>query len=311
VRHRGRVGATALAAALGVAACGSAQKPPPEEPAAPPPLCSYATRSEGTSAEARTLAIATWFAFLLPGYKLATGEVTRPLTNCTGQAVRWSYANSECPDLEADLAYLPPVPVKTDDLVLSSTSKLERLVWAGPDRLSDGESEGPVVLAEFTEKAVAVRAIGTLRALPGRAKLRLVTVQNRPLLVAEGEHCPEGPGNKCFRGTRLLVQSGQRFQPEPLRREDGGCMEPAFFPLARLQTVKAKDGTRQQVKLSSKLEFVPDRVLVHEEVEVHELQGSTVGRLVRLAQADRVIRVRAGKLYASAASLWNRMLHEQ
>src|SRR5262249_60677147 len=94
--------ATAIAAG-----CGGTQKPPPEEPE-PPPLCTYATRSEGLSAESRTLPIATWFAFLLPGYKLASGEVTRPLTNCTGQAVRWSYRDSECPDLEADLAYLPP-----------------------------------------------------------------------------------------------------------------------------------------------------------------------------------------------------------
>ncbi len=298
-------------------ACSSAPKPPPKDPE-PPPLCSYATRSEGLSAESRTLAIATWFSFLLPGYKLASGEVTRPITNCTGQTVRWVYPNSgasDCPDLEADLAYLPPVPVKPEDLVLSSTSKLERLVWAGADRLSDGQVEGPVVLAEFTDKSVDVRAIGTLRALPGRGKLRIVTikerVEDRHLLVAEGEYCPPGGAvGKCFRGTRIMLVKGQRFEPQPLRREDGSCADPAFFPMARVQTVKARDGSKQQVKLSCKLEFAPDRVLVHEEVEVRALEAGAPGALLRLAQADRVIRVRAGKLYASDVSLWNRMLHE-
>jgi hypothetical protein len=185
-------------------------------------------------------------------------------------------------------------------------------VWAGADRLSDGQVEGPVVLAEFTDKSVDVRAIGTLRALPGRGKLRLVTVQGREILVAEGEHCQEsddGPP-KCFRGTRLMVQAGRRFEPQALRREDGKCLEPAFFPMARVQVVKAKGGGRHQVKLSSKLEFVTDRVLVHEEVEVREIEDKKPGRLVRLAQADRSIRVRAGKLYASDLSLWNRMLRE-
>src|SRR5262249_49347792 len=147
----GRGRAAALATVLAAAACAETQKPPAEEPETPA-LCTYATRSDqGKSDEARTLAIATWFAFLLPGYKLSTGEGTRPITNCTGQPVHWTYTGSDCPDLEADLAYLPPVPIKPEELVLSSTSKLERLVWAGPDRLSDGEAEGPVVLAEFTE----------------------------------------------------------------------------------------------------------------------------------------------------------------
>jgi hypothetical protein len=320
MRARPLVLAPAALAAAVLAGCGSAQKPPPAAAeAAPPPLCSYATRTEGLSAESRKLAIATWFTFLLPGYKLASGEVARPLTNCTGQQVRWSTAGQDCPDLEGDLAYLPPVPVKPEDLVLSSTSDLERLVWAGADRLADGQAEGPVVLAEFTDKDVEVRAIGTLRALPQRGRLRLVKVQDRMqermLLVAEGEHCPPsskaaGPG-KCFRGARLMVLAGQRFEPQPLRRDDGKCLEPAFFPTARTQEVTGRDGSRQQVALSSKLEFAPDRVLVHEDVEVRALEGGAPARLLRQAQADRTVRVRAGKLYASDASLWNRMLHEQ
>jgi hypothetical protein len=314
-----RAATTALALALtALAGCGAAQKPSPAE-VEPPPLCSYPTRAEGLSAESRKLAIATWYTFLLPGYKLATGEVARPLTNCTGQQVRWTTSGPDCPDLEADLAYLPPAVIKPEDLVLSSTSDLERLVWAGADRLSDGEAEGPVVLAEFTDKDVAVRAIGTLRALPQRGRLRLVKVkdrmQDRMLLAAEGEHCPPSPkaagAGKCFRGTRLMVLAGQRFEPQPLRRDDGKCLEPAFFPTARTQQVTARDGTRQEVTLSSKLEFAPDRVLVHEEVEVRALESGAPARLVRQAQADRTLRVRAGKLYASDVSLWNRMLHEQ
>jgi hypothetical protein len=305
--------AALVACALLLGACGSSQKPPPTAPAEvqAPPLCAYATRTEGSSVEARTLAIATWFTFLLPGYKLKTNEVSRPVVNCAGQPVRWTYMNQECPNLEADLAYLPPVPVKPQDLVLSSTSDLERLVWATADRLSDGEAEGPVVLAEFTPFSVAVRALGTLRALPGRARLRLAEVQGRSLLVAEGEYCPPSGVTalaKCARGTRLMLLAGQRFEPQPLRRDDGACLGPAFFPTSRVKQVTAKDGTREQVTLSSKLEFAPDKLLVHEEVEVRALESDGPGRLLRQAQADRTVRVRGNRLYASDASLWSRML---
>jgi hypothetical protein len=305
--------AGALACAAALSSCGGAQKPAVVEPEAIP-LCAYATRAEATSVEARTLAVATWLTFLLPGYKLRTGEVSRPLVNCTGQPVRWTYSGTDCAELEGDVAYLPPTAVKPQDLVLSSTSDLERLVWAGADRLSDGEAEGPVVLAEFTPSSVAVRAIGTLRALPGRARLRLVDLQGRSLLVAEGEFCPpaasEGAPVKCARGTRVMLLAGQRFEPQPLRREDGACLGPAFFPTARTKVVNAKDGTRQQVTLSSKLEFTPDRLLVHEEVEVRLIEEQAAGRLLRQAQAERTVRVRSGKLFASDASLWSRMLRD-
>lgn len=308
-----RAAAGLFALALAAAGCGGAPKPAPAAPAPmAPPLCAYATRTEGGSVEARTLAIATWFTFLLPGYKLNTGEVSRPLVNCTGQPVRWTYVNQDCPNLESELAYLPPAPVKPQDLVLSSTSDLERLVWATADRLSDGEAEGPVVLAEFTPYSVAVRALGTLRALPGRARLRLAQIQDRSLLIAEGEYCPSSPGEggllKCARGTRVMVLAGQRFEPQPLRRENGACLGPAFFPTARTRLVTARDGTREQVTLTSKLELTPDRLLVHEQVEVRAYEGDTAGRLLRQAQADRTVRVRAGRLYASDASLWSRML---
>jgi hypothetical protein len=313
-------GRRVLALALVLCACGETQKKPPPPPPPPPALCTYATRTEGNAAASRTLAIATWLAFLLPGYKLKTGEVDRPLTTCTGQKVRWSYGGVECPDLEADLAYLPPAPVKPQDLVLSSTAELTRLVWAGADRLSDGEAEGPLALAEFTPTSVEIRALGTLRALPERGRLKLVTVQGRTLVAAEGEHCPPEPKHKkdddtpdtakCFRGVRLMVLAGQRFEPQPLRSDDGKCLEPAFFPLARTQVVPGKDGGKEQVKLSSKIDYAPDRVLVHEEVEVRELEGGKPGRLLRQAQADRSVRVRGNRLYTSDASLWNRMLHE-
>jgi len=311
--RRGRVGRALVVAAVMAGGCGGSPKPPPAQPEPmTPPLCAYSTRTEGGSVESRTLAIATWFTFLLPGYKLKTSEVTRPLVNCAGQPVRWTYMGPDCPNLEADLAYLPPTPVRPQDLVLSSTSDLQRLVWAAADQLSDGESEGPVVLAEFTPSSVAVRALGTLRALPGRARLRLVDVQGRSLLVAEGEYCPSSGGStavaKCTRGARILLLAGQRFEPQPLRRDDGACLGPAYFPTARTKVLTAKDGTREQITLSSKLEFVPDRLVVHEEVEVRTLEGDGPGRLLRQAQADRTVRVKGGRLYVSDASLWGRML---
>jgi hypothetical protein len=312
--HAARLSLGIATAAVLAGACSGPQKPPPAVEAPQPPLCAYATRSEATSTEARTLAIATWFTFLLPGYQLKTGEVTRPMVNCTGQPVAWTYNAPECPNLEADLAYLPPAPVKPQDLILSSTSDLDRLVWATADRLSDGEAEGPVVLAEFTPLTVAVRALGTLRALPGRARLRLVEIQGRSLLVAEGEYCPpagsgEGPAaGKCGRGARVMLQNGQRFEPQPLRRDDGACLGPAFFPTARTKVITAKDGSKQQITLSSKLDFAPDKLTVHEEVEVRAVEGGEAGRLLRQAQTDRIIKVRAGKLYANEPSLWGRML---
>jgi len=304
-----------LALGISTLACGGSQKPEPEKPTVEivPSLCTYATRAAGSSSDSRDLATVTWFAFLLPGYKMSTNEVTRPVTNCAGQPVRWAYVGPECPALEADLAYLPPPPnLSPQDLIIARASQYTRLIWAITDRLSDGQAEGPVALAEFRTNSVEIRALGTLRALPDRARLRLVTLQGHTLLVAEGERCDSSDSAHCYRGTRLMVMDGNRFQQQPLRKEDGQCQEAAFFPTEHTQLITGKDGVKRAMTASGRLDFAPDGIFIHEEVAVRTTDGGakTPGKLLREARSDRRLRVRAGRLFASDGSLWTRMIEE-
>jgi hypothetical protein len=300
----------------GLGGCGAAQKPSPA-PAAEQraePVCTYPTQVVGASGETHDLPAMTWLAFLLPGLKVETGEVTRPVVNCTGQVARWSYEGPECPALELNRSYLPaPTGISPRDLVSANASQYTRLVWAVTDRLSDGEAEGPIALAEFHARSIDIRAVGTLRALPERAHLRLVTVQGQPVLVAEGEQCESDAGGRCFRGTRLMLLVGSRFEPQPLRLEDGHCLEPAFFPTEHTEVVTGKDGTRRAMTANSRLDFAADGISVHEEIAVRSTDPGNPGapgRLLREARADRRLMVRSGRLYVSDGALWERMIQE-
>lgn len=297
--------------------CGTSTPPPPPTPAVEPrvePVCTYPTRVVGAAGETRDLTLMTWFAFLLPGFRMATAEVARPVVTCTGEASRFGYAGPDCPALELNHSYLPPPPnLSPQDLVSANASQYTRLVWAITDRLSDGEAEGPIALAEYRTNSIDIRAVGTLRALPERAHLRLVLVQGHTLLVAEGELCESMTGGRCYRGTRLMVLNGTRFEPQPLRQEDGRCLEPAFFPTEHTEVVTGKDGTRRAMTASSRLDFGPDGVFVHEEIAVRSTEPANPGapgRLLREARSDRRLMVRAGKLYVSDGALWDRMIQE-
>ena len=318
-RFRSILAAACLGALAGAGACAAPPKPAPAATAAPverpPPIvCSYNARGLWATADMRDLPAITWFTFMLPGFKPTTGEVARPVINCTGQSVRWgALPASECPMTEAEQAYLPPPPtLGPQDLVIASSSQTTRLVWSVTDHLADGEAEGPVALAEFRPNSVEIRAIGTLRALPERAHLRLVKVEGHTLLVAEGEHCDNLEATRCFRGTRLMVLADTRFEPQSVRLEDGRCLEPAFFATEHTQSVTGRDGTRRSMTANGRLDFAPDGVFIHEEIAVRSIDpdGKGPGRLLREARADRRLRVQSGHLYVSDGALWERMLQE-
>jgi len=319
-RARGclRTLASLAGGAMAIVGCGSAPKPPPAPVARvepPPPIvCSYNTRGLWATAEMRDLPSITWFTFMLPGFRATSGEVARPVINCTGQSIRWgTLPASECPMTESEQAYLPPAPnLGPQDLVIANSSETTRLVWTVTDHLNDGEAEGPVALAEFRPNSVEIRAIGTLRALPERAHLRMVKVQGQTLLVAEGEHCDNADGSRCYRGTRLMILADTRFEPQPVRMEDGRCLEPAFFATDRSQAVMGRDGTRRYMTANGRLDFAPDGVFIHEEVAVRSLDpdGQRPGRLLREARADRRLNVQSGHLFVSDGDLWERMLQE-
>lgn len=283
------------------------EKPKPRTPAGPPPeppLCSINTRSNTADI---SLAPATWFTLLLPGYKLASGEVTRPVLNCASHPVRWKSAAVECPDLEQDLAYRPTSPLVPEDLVITKLPDGRRLVWVQTDHLVDGQAEGPLAITEFTAQELVVRALGTLRAPSTRARFSIVPMASQNVVVVEGDACPNGEKEACWRGMRLLPVGDRTFPAEPIRRPDGSCLEGAFFNLSRVEDV-ARRGGRRRLTMAATADVGKDSITIHEDVSVRELENGHVGKLLRQAQTERVVRLVGRRFVSNESSLLARLL---
>ena len=295
-----------LAIALLATACHE-KKPRPRTPAAPPPeppLCGINTRS--TSADI-SLAPATWFTLLLPGYRLSTGEVVRPVTDCAGRPVRWRSSAVECPDLEQDLAYRPSRPLVPEDLVITKLPDGRRLVWVKTDYLVDGQAEGPLAITEFTAHDLVVRALGTLRAPATRPRFSVVGMTTENMVVVEGDACPNGETESCWRGMRLLPLLERAFLADPIRRPDGSCVEGALLNLSRTEDVTRPHG-RRRLTMAATVDVGKDSISIHEDVSVRELENGRPGKLLRQAQTERVIRLVGRRLTTQEPSLLARLL---
>lgn len=295
---------TALLASL--SAC-QKEKPKPRTPSKPPPekpLCAISTRS--TNADI-SLAPATWFTLLLPGFRLDSGEVNRPVVDCAGRPVRWRSAAVECADLEQDLAYRPSQPLLPEDLVLTKLPDGRRLVWVKTDYLVDGQAEGPLAITEFTSQDLVVRVLGTLRAPATRPRFSIVGMATQNVVVVEGDACPDGEKGDCWRAMRLLPIGDRTFSAEPIRRPDGACVEGALFNLSRVEDVSRPRG-RRRLTMAATVDVGKDGLNIHEDVSVRELENGRPGKLLRQAQTERVIRLVGRRMVTSEPSLLARLL---
>lgn len=323
-------GAAAAAVALGVA-CSSSNQQRPAPPLPIPALCS----TQGPQRRAGvvpTMRFEQWARLLLRDY--TPGFAAANARDCTGQPVEWREFRGACAEYcdepsnaqrpEAERCrppmtdVVPQRAITDDDVVVSRLTGGLRLVWVITDRFSNGEAVGPVALSEFLDDGrVVVRAIGTVRNYPKRARMRLETVGERRVLVHEGEICGNDEDRTtCRRAARMMLlrttgQGGARFLPEPLRSARGRCYGPARFEFTKDEEVTLTSGWHRTFHLSTAVQVRPEGVQVHETVLVQDLDPAhrdVPPRPFRRAGQDRAVYVMGDTFVASDPSLWSRVL---
>ncbi|HYI02086.1 hypothetical protein [Hyalangium sp.] len=258
-----------------------------------------------------------WFALLLHGFDREQGVAASPTVDCSGVPVVWQEPlQSECrePGPEAQ-ALPPPARLTAEDLVLETVRADERLVWVVSRRFSNGEGLGPVGLVERTPRGFVVRALGSLRAYPRQARLRLEENENFKVLVAEGDVCTDDGPPVCRRMARVLPLRQGRFFAEAVSNSgDGGCLGPAWFPLSREEVLELPNGLHRKVEFTSTLSVKPEGVVLDEQVVMHNLdprEPSMPPLLYRRAQAQRVLEVKDARLVGTAPSLWVKLMEPE
>lgn len=306
--------ATALlgGAVVAAVACSSSQTPRPQ-PLPEPAICAMPSRrvAAGTVPSLRGN---EWARLLLQGFQpgIAAGNAR----DCTGRAVEWREPEMRCHEPAELGSVLPQRPVTDDDVVVQRLQGNLRLVWVMTDRFTNGEAIGPVALAEFQSERVVVRAVGSLRTYPRRARLRIETISNQRVLVGEGELCTEENNPlSCHRQARLMLLRGDRFVAEPLRSATGRCIGPARFEFAKESSITLRDtGWRRSFELSAALVYRSNGIQIHENVLVQDTDPArplVPPRVFRRAGQDRAIYVMNGRFVASDPSLWSRVLADQ
>jgi hypothetical protein len=268
-----------------------------------------------------------WFSLLLHGFDRQQGIASSPSVDCYGVPVVWQEPQpSECrePGPEAK-ALPPPARLTEEELVLDKVASdlllpwemhgELRLVWVVARRFSNGEGLGPVGLVERTPEGYSVLALGSLRAYPRQARLRLEQTSNALLLVAEGEVCTEETPPVCRRMARVLPLRQERFFAEAVTSgSDGSCLGPAWFPLSREQVFVLPNGWHRRVEFTSTLAVKPEGVVLDEQVVMHNLdprQPSMPPLLYRRAQAQRLLEVKKARLVGTIPSLWVRLVEPE
>jgi hypothetical protein len=295
-----------LALAL-LAGCGPSKTPVRNPRSAP--LCRINTSLNADKPLVqRDLPAPFWYSLMVRGYQ-ATGDIPRPSQDCTGQLIAWTA--DQCA-IESDSRTTVPAALTERDIVVDHLGEGRRLVWVLTERYVNGEAMGPVALATFDSRGVAVDVVGVLRAYPGHVHLRLERLGEYQLLVAEGEACSdEHDSHSCTQAVRIVPVGNRRFIPLDLADVQGHCMGRTFFPL-RSEGSIGDGNNRRTYRLQRSINFNPDAVLVQEQMQVMagswgaesaDAKSSVVSRMT----VDRRIRVIGGRLVVDEPSLLERM----
>ncbi|MDY7230950.1 hypothetical protein [Hyalangium rubrum] len=266
----------------------------------------------------RVVSPAVWrpealFQLLINGYDKSTGRVPLPPTDCMGTPILWQDpAPGECGETAPDATPLPIQPLTVEEMIVTEMRLDLKLVWAVVRRYSNGEAIGPVALVEATPRGLAVRALGTLKAMPKSARLRLERIGGIEVLLVDGERCwgPE-EGKTCQRMVRIMPLRGNRFVAEPLVGQDGKCMQPANIALSRAGSQMLPSKWLRKYEYTAALSVAPDGIRVAEQVTAKDSdpkQPSSPPRLFRKAQGDRLIQVNQSRMAVDRTSVWNQLL---
>jgi len=315
----GSVGAGALrwvAVALVVAGAGCSKKPVQVRESAVRALCFSEMPSDMKVMSPAIWKPETLFQLLINGYDKSTGKVPLPPTDCMGTPILWQDpAPGECDETAQEGTPLPIQPLTVQEMIVTEMRLDLKLVWAVVRRFSNGEAIGPVALVEATPRGLAVRALGTLKAMPKSARLRMERVGGIEVLLVDGERCwgPEG-STQCQRMVRIMPLRGNRFVAEPLvSQENGKCMQPANIALSRTASQPLPSRWLRKYEYTAALTVAPDGIRVAEQVTAKDSdprQPSSPPRLFRKAQDERVIQVNQSRMAVNRSSVWNQLVEQ-
>ncbi|MBN1208000.1 MAG: hypothetical protein JXB05_24260 [Myxococcaceae bacterium] len=266
----------------------------------------------------RVVSPAVWrpealFSLLINGYDKTTGKVPLPPTDCMGTPILWQDpAPGECAETAPEGTPLPIQPLTVEEMIVTEMRLDLKLVWAIVRRFSNGEAIGPVALVEATPRGLAVRALGTLKALPKSARLRLERIGGIEVLLVDGERCwGKDDPKMCQRMVRIMPLRGNRFVAEPLVSEDGKCMQPANIALSRIGTQPLPSRWLRKYEFTAALTVAPDGIRVAEQIAAKDSdprQPSSPPRLFRKAQDERLIQVNQSRMSVNRPSVWTQLL---
>jgi hypothetical protein len=290
-----------------LATAGACSKPAPRPKPVSPlgPTCvletTLATRVEDTE---RSFPPQYWFSLLAQGVR-SSGRVQRPARDCAGWAVKST--GGRCSDPEDGGQERPFDSLQPEHLTLAPVRGALRLAWLRTGQFGAGEGIGPVALVDLTPDAMIVKATGTLRLPDSTPKLRLETLGDTIVLVAEGDTCPNEP-DRCDHGLRVLPLRRNRFVDVPFEDDKGGCVGSSLILVRSRGTVTGPKGG--DYVFESSVSFGTDGLDIHEQlaVQARAAAGAPVDGFVSRVQGDRTVKLRDGRLVASGPSLLERWL---
>lgn len=283
----------------------------------PMPIClSEVAGNEAEEVKSQDVPASVWFGVILKNYNARTRILQRPTKDCSGRGL-------ETEDQELALCITPgdaPVPLESraldeeEDITLTPTEDGQALVWIRTEYYENGDAVGPIALAEWTKRGVAVRAIGPLYANPNKVRMRLEKMDKGQVLVVESNVCdPEQP-KKCTRVMRLLPIVGFRFEERPLiDKETKECLGPATFELRKEKEMDLPDtGMHRTFELTRSFDFSEGHVVLTEQVTIKDTDPKSPEappNVFRKAHVERPMTLE-GKGVATGVGLWERMLSE-
>jgi hypothetical protein len=230
--------------------------------------------------------------------------------DCTGTSVKWREPR-HCEEPPEVAAPLPVRKFAEDDLVITRVGPTRRLVWVVTQHFDSGEGLGPVALVTEGKDGVDVLAVGTLKARPRRAELRVHEVDGQTFVSAEGESCRKDLEQPtCTRSTVILRRNEDRLEPVQLVDRRGACISAGELFLTRRHELDLGTGWRRRFELNNTVSFGSRRIVASEQVMVSDYDPKKTDlppRAVRRADAERTISVVKGKLVVDNSSLWTRV----
>jgi hypothetical protein len=278
------------------------------------PIClSEVAGDEAEEAQSGQLPTYVWYQVLLKNYNRKTGLVTAPIKDCSNKLVEPELAPEAVACLVGKDAGkpLPERALTDDDLLILPTEDGKSLVWVKAKQFDDGEALGPIAIAEWTKRGIAVRAIGAMRAQSNRARMRLESMGAGKVLVVESDVCQKDDPKKCERVMRLVPIQGEHFTQVAMVLEDGTCVGPAEFAL--FSQVEFTSGTKvRRFELTRTVDFTDGNVVMSEAVVIKDrdtAKPDEPAKTYRNASVQRPMTLTA-KGIVTKPGVWEPMLAE-